>query len=387
MPRRVAVNPPQGASTEKAAEPIPQFDLRAQYGSIAAEIHSAIEEVLATQQFILGPQGAALEKEIARICGRRFGIGVASGTDALLLSLRVCGVGPGDEVIVPAFGFVATAGAVAMLGARPLFVDIDPCSFNLDAAEIERNISPKTRAMIPVHLFGLPADMDRILELAERHKLAVIEDNAQAIGARYRGRPTGSLGLLGCVSFYPTKNLGAYGDGGMVVTDSEEVDRRLRCVRNHGQVGRYVSSEQGWNSRLDEIQAAVLRVKLRHLLHWNAARRAHARQYDDLLSRIPGVVTPQVPPGCEHSYHQYTIRVPDRDRVQHALATEGISTAVYYPVPPPLQPLYAHAGYKPGDFPVAEQASAEALSLPMYPELRPDQIKLVADALASALAA
>ncbi len=386
MARRVAVKPSVPASAEKAAEPIPQFDLHAQYASIAAEIQSAIAEVLVSQRFILGPQGAALEKEVAGICGRRFGIGVASGTDALMLSLRVCGVGPGDEVIVPAFSFIATAGAVGAVGARPLFADIDPRSFNIAPPEIERNISPRTRAIIPVHLFGLPAAMDAVRELAERHNLAVIEDNAQAIGARYHGRYTGSLGRLGCVSFYPTKNLGAYGDAGMVVTDSEETAMRLRSLRDHGQIGKYVSSERGWNSRLDEIQAAVLRVKLRHLVRWNSARQAHARHYDELLARIPGIVTPQVPAGSEHSYHQYTIRVQDRDRIQRALAEGGISTAVYYPVPPPLQPLYSGSGSKPGDFPVAEQAAAEVLSLPMYPELRSDQIERIASALAAVLA-
>lgn len=375
------------APSGQAAEPIPAVDLRAQYAVIGAEIRAAIEEVLASQQFILGPELAALEQEVAQVCGRRFGIGVGSGTDALVLALRACGIGRGDEVIVPAFSFIATAGAVSLLGARPMFVDIEPRTFNLDPARIESCITPKTRAIIPVHLYGLPAEMDTILQVAARRGLAVIEDNAQAIGASYRGRKTGARGQLGCLSFYPSKNLGAYGDAGMIVTDSEELATRLRLLRDHGQARKYVSEEQGWNSRLDEIQAAVLRVKLRHLESWKAARQAHAAEYSKLLGQIPGVTTPAVPEGSEHVYHQYTIRVPGRDRVQRALAARGIASTVYYPVPLHLQPLYAALGYKRGDLPEAERASSEVLSLPMYAELRPEQIARVADAIAAALRA
>ncbi len=373
------------ATPGEAVEPIPLVDLRAQYAPIADEICAAVDDVIGSQQFILGPQGAALEQELARYCGRRFGIGVASGTDALLLALRACGIGRGDEVIVPALTFIATAGAVSALGARPVFADIEPGTFNLDPARLEAKISPKTRAVVAVHLYGLPAAMDSILEVAARRGLKVIEDNAQAIGASYRGRKTGSLGELGCLSFYPSKNLGAYGDAGMIVTDSEEIAARLRLLRDHGQSGKYVSEEQGWNSRLDEIQAAVLRVKLRHLDRWKASRQAHAAEYNALLGRLPGVVTPQVPDGSEHIYHQYTIRVPGRDRVRLALAGRGIASGVYYPVPLHLQPLYAGLGHKRGDLPESERAADEVLSLPVYPELTSEQIARVAEAVAAAL--
>ncbi len=373
------------ATSFKTQPTIPIVDLRAQYAAIAGEIRAALDDVLASQQFILGPQLTALEQDVARLCGRRFGIGVASGTDALLLALRACDIGRGEDVIVPAFSFIATAGAVSALGARPVFADIDPRTLNLDPAQIEAKITPKTRAVIAVHLYGLPAEMDRILEVAGRRGLRVIEDNAQAIGASYRGRKTGSLGELGCISFFPSKNLGAYGDAGMIVTDSEQLAARLRLLRNHGQAKKYVSEEQGWNSRLDEIQAAVLRVKLRHLERWNTARQGHAAEYTARLSRLPGVVTPTVPDGCMHVFHQYTIRTPQRDRVQQALADRGIASTVYYPVPLHLQPLYVGLGYKCGDLPVAERAADEVLSLPLYPELTSEQIERVADALAAAL--
>lgn len=371
--------------TGREFEPIPQLDLKAQFAAIRAEIGAAIEEVLASQQFILGPQGAALEQEVARICGTPFGIGVASGTDALVLSLRVCGVGPGDEVIAPAFTFIATTSAVTALGAHPVFADIEAATYNLDRGQLEARISAKTKAIIVVHLYGLPTEMDAILEIARRRNIRVIEDSAQAIGASYKGRPAGSMGDLGCISFYPTKNLGAYGDAGMIVTRSEELAARLRILRHHGQTGKYVSTEQGWNSRLDEIQAAVLRVKLRHLAEWQLARQRHAEAYTRLLGAIPGVVTPSVPAGLAHVYHQYTIRVPRRDHVQKFLAARQIGSTVYYPVPLHLQPVYASLGYQRGDFPVAERAADEVLSLPMYPDLRPDQIERVAKALAEAV--
>ncbi len=371
--------------TSRELKPIPQLDLKAQFAAIEAEVRAALEEVLASQQFILGPQGAALEQEIARLCGARFGVGVASGTDALLLSLRACGVGPGDEVIAPAFTFIATTGAATALGARPAFVDIDPATYNLDPRQLRTKITAKTKAILVVHLYGLPADMDAILEIARGKNVRVIEDSAQAIGAKYKGRTAGSMGDLGCVSFYPTKNLGAYGDGGMIVTNSEELAARLRLQRHHGQTGGYVSTEQGWNSRLDEIQAAVLRVKLRHLEEWQKARQRHAAEYSRLLGAIPGVVIPTAPAGLTHVYHQYTIRVPRRDHVQKFLATRKIGSTVYYPVPLHLQPVYASLGYNRGDFPAAERAAEEVLSLPMYAELRTDQIERVAGAITEAL--
>jgi dTDP-4-amino-4,6-dideoxygalactose transaminase len=288
-------------------------------------------------------------------------------------------------VIVPAFTFFATAECVSLLGATPVFADINPSTFTLDPDDAAARITPRTRAIIPVHLYGQPADMQPILDIARRHRLRVIEDNAQAIGATYRGRRTGSLGDAGCISFYPSKNLGAWGDGGMVVTDSEETARRLRSLRDHGTSHKYRSQEIGWNSRLDEIQAAVLRVKLPHLEGWNQMRRRHAASYNALLKAVPGITIPPVADQSEHVYHQYTVRVPRRDRVQKALSEKGINTAVYYPVPLHLQPAYALLGYKTGSLPQAERASAEVLSLPVYPELQQEHLKRVATAISEAV--
>ena len=364
---------------------IPMLDLRAQYHAIREEIQAALREVLDSQQFILGPQVQALEDEIARYCGTKFAVGVASGADALILALRAAGIAPGDEVLVPSFTYIATADSVSHLGARPVFADIQPDTFTLDPAKLESKISPRTRAIVPVHLYGQPADLDPILQIAGKHELKVIEDNAQAIGATYKGKKTGSLGDLGCLSFYPTKNLGAYGDGGMVLTDSEELSKRLRSLRSHGESRKYFSEEQGWNSRLDEMQAAILRVKLRHLDAWNAARRANAARYDTLLAGVPGVETPRVASWGEHVFHQYTIRVPRRDSVQKALAVQGIATTVYYPAAVHLQPIYSSLGYHEGDLPASERACREVLSLPMYAELSRAQIERVAAAIKCAL--
>src|SRR5712691_10358097 len=264
-------------------ETVPQLDLAAQYAAIGGEIRAAVERVLASQQFILGREGAAFEKEVAQFCGVAHGVGVGSGTDALVLALRACGVRAGDEVMLPPFTFVATGSAVSALGAVPVFADIRPETYNLDPAELERRMTPRTRAIVVVHLYGLAADMDPILAFAKARRLPAIEDNAQAIGACYKGRRTGSLGDAACLSFYPTKNLGAYGDAGMVVTNSPELAARIRTLRNHGQSAKYLSSEPGWNSRLDEIQAAILRVKLRHLSNWQRARQSHAAEYSRLL--------------------------------------------------------------------------------------------------------
>ncbi len=373
--------------SNKADNNIPMVDLRAQYASIREEIRAAIDAVLDSQQFILGSQVKAFEEEIARYCSRRFGVGVASGTDALILALRASGIGPGDEVIVPSFSFIATADSVSLLGATPVFADIEPHTFNIDPAKITARITPRTRAIIPVHLFGQPADMDPILELARQHKLKIVEDNAQAIGATYKGRKTASLGDVGCISFFPSKNLGAYGDGGMIVTHSEDLYRRLRSLRSHGSTKKYFSEEQGWNSRLDEIQAAVVRVELRYLDEWNARRRANASRYDALLRNIPDLVLPAVASWGEHVFHQYTVRVPRRDGVQKFLADRGIASTVYYPTPIHLQPIYAALGYRPGDLPETERAAAEVLSLPMYPELTAGQMERVAEAVRSALRA
>jgi dTDP-4-amino-4,6-dideoxygalactose transaminase len=367
------------------SDPVPQLDLAAQYAAIGAEIRTAVERVLASQQFVLGREGAALETEIANLCGVAHGVGLASGTDALILALRACGVRAGDEVLVPTFTFVATGSAVSALGAKPVFADIRPETYNLDPAELERRVTPRTRAIVVVHLYGLPADIDPILAFAKAHKLPLIEDNAQAIGASYKGRRTGSLGDAACISFYPTKNLGAYGDAGMVVTNSPQLAERVRTLRNHGQAAKYLSSEPGWNSRLDEIQAAILRVKLRHLSNWQRARQSHAAEYSRLLSQIPGVMPPIAPESYEHVYHQYTIRIEQRDALQNFLNGRQIGSTVYYPYPLHLQPLYASLGHKPGDFPHSERAAREVLSLPMYPELRKEQIARVVEAVAEFL--
>ena len=382
-------------------ETIPMLDLRAQYESIAPEIRAAIDEVLTAQQFVLGPRCEALEEEVAQICGTCYGVGVASGTEALEIALHACGVNPGDEVIVPAFTFIATGSAVTALGARPVFADIEPVTFNLDPSLLEKHITPRTRAIVVVHLFGLAADMDPILAIAAKHGIAVIEDNAQSIGATYGKWKTGSMGRAGCLSFYPSKNLGAYGDAGMIVTNDEKLAMRLRALRNHGQTGRYLSTERGWNSRLDELQAAILRVKLRHLADWTEARQSHARRYNTLLADLPGITLPRVPPGREHVYYLYTISISSRgahgksgndpqgatrsDVVQQRLADRGIASVVYYPVPLHLQPLYASLGGKPGDLRISERASREVLSIPLYPELTTAQIDRVAQAVRDAL--
>ncbi len=377
------------------------LDLRAQYKSIAPDIRAAIDEVLAAQQFVLGPRCEAFEEEVAQACGTRYGVGVASGTEALELALHACGVSAGDEVIVPAFTFIATGSAVTSLGARPVFADIEPATFNLDPSQLEMRITPRTRAIVVVHLFGLAADMDPILALAAKHGIPVIEDNAQSFGARYHGRKTGSMGRAGCLSFYPSKNLGAYGDAGMIVTDDEKLATRLRALRNHGQTGRYVSTERGWNSRLDELQAAILRVKLRHLADWTTLRQSHARRYDSQLRDLPGITLPRVPDGREHVYYLYTLCVSGRvvghnpgndpsgatrsDIVQQRLADRGIASVVYYPVPLHLQPLYASLGGKPGDLRISERAAREVLSIPLYPELTSSQVDRVAQAVREAL--
>jgi len=361
--------------------PIPQFDLAGQFAAIGAEIREAVERVLSSQQFILGREGAALEEELARFCGVAHGVGVGSGTDALVLALRSCGVGVGDEVILPPFTFVATGSAVSALGAKPVFADINPATYNIDAAQLARRVTPRTRAIVVVHLYGLAADMDPIMEFARSRNLPVVEDSAQAIGAGYKGRRTGSLGDVACFSFYPTKNLGACGDAGMIVTNSAQRAERLRILRNHGQTGKYVSSEPGWNGRLDEMQAAILRVKLRHLAAWQRARQAHAAEYTRHFAQIPGIMPPLVPEGYEHVFHQYTVRVEERDKLQRVLSEKKIGSAVYYPVPLHLQPLYASLGHKEGDFPHAEHAAQEVLSLPMFPELRPAQLTRVAEAV------
>jgi len=367
--------------------PIPILDLAAQYEAIQAEVREAVEQVLRSGHFILGPQVEAFEREIATACGALHAVGVASGTDALILALRAAGVGTGDEVIVPAFSYIATADAVSLLGAKPVFCDVAADTFNLDASQMETRITGRTKAVVPVHLYGQSADMERILPIARAARIAVIEDAAQSIGATFKGRQAGSMGDFGCLSFYPTKNLGACGDAGAIVTSSPDGAARLRSLRGHGTTtNKYISDEQGWNSRLDELQAAILRVKLRHLEKWTAARQSHAAQYDGLLRGVHGIRTPGVAPGSTHVYHQYTIRVGDREHVQKHLAAAGIASAVYYPVPLHLQPMFAHLGYQPGTMPQAERAAIEVLSLPVYPELSSEQVERIARAVTAAVA-
>ena len=365
---------------------VPLLDLKAQHATIAEEVMAAIGRVGVDQGFILGPEVAACESEIAAYCGARHGIGMSSGTDALLAALMALDIKPGDEVITSPFTFFATAGAIARLGATPVFVDIDPASFNIDPAGIERAITPRSRAIIPVHLYGQCADMDPILDLAARHGLAVVEDAAQAIGANYKGRPAGSMGNMACFSFFPSKNLGAFGDGGMVVTSDDRLAERLRVLRAHGSKPKYFHSMVGGNFRLDALQAAVVRVKLPHLAAWTEARHRNAECYGRLLADLPGVTLPRAR-FERHVFNQYVIRVSGRDRVQAVLKERGIGTEIYYPLPLHRQECFASLGYSAGSLPQAEQAANEVLALPIYPELREAQIAEVVAAIEAALAA
>ncbi len=355
---------------------IPPLDLRAEYEEIRGEIDAAVARVLGSGSFVLGGEGEALEAELAAYCGVRHGVAVASGTDALHLALRAAGIGAGDEVILPAFTFIATAEAVSTLGATPVFCDVDPRTFTLDPKRAEEAITARTRALLPVHLYGLPADLEALGALVARHGLALIEDAAQAIGAERGGRRAGSVGLAGCLSFYPTKNLGAYGDAGMVVTNDGALAARVRQLRNHGSRGRYHHEEVGFNSRLDELQAAVLRVKLRHLDRWTERRRQIAAAYTAGLADTP-LTPPAEPAGCRHVYHQYTVRAPERDCLHEALNAAGIRSMIYYPVPLHRQPAYAALGYGEGGLPESERAAREVLSLPCYPQLTDEQVARV----------
>ena len=355
---------------------IPLADLKTQYHSIKAEIDGAIAGVLESSQFVLGAEVAAFEQEFAAYCGAAHGIGVNSGTSSLHLALLAAGVGPGDEVITVPFTFVATVAAILYTGATPVYVDIEEDSYNMDPHLLETAVTSRTKAIVPVHLYGQPADMDPILEIARRHGKTVIEDAAQAHGARYKGRPAGSLGDLACYSFYPGKNLGAYGEAGMVVTNQAGYASTLRFLRNWGESRRYYHDLRGFNYRMEGMQGAILRVKLRHLEQWTESRRAHAALYAEKLAGC-GVGLPREMPYARHVRHVYAIRVADRDRVAGELQAAGVQTGIHYPIPVHLQKAYRDDRYGEGDFPVSERAASEVLSLPMFPELTEAQIERV----------
>ena len=364
---------------------IPLVDLNVQYDAIKGEVNQAITRVIESGQFILGPEVKAFEEEMAAYAGVRYAVGVGSGTDALYLALRGCDIGAGDEVITTPFTFIATAEAISRCGATPVFVDIDPGTYNINPAEIAARINQRTKAIIPVHLYGEPADMDPILELARKHNLKIIEDCAQALGAEYKGKKVGSLGDVGCLSFFPSKALGAYGDGGMVVTSSPEIAEKVGILHKHGAEVSYYYSMHGLNSRLDALQAAVLRVKLRYLDGWNKLRREKALLYAQRLAGIGSIIPSHNEKHSLSSFNYYTVRLQgagiDRNKVRQHLSSNGIHTAIYYPLALHLQEVYKTLGYKTGDFPESESAQDQVLSLPMYPELSEGQITAITDAL------
>jgi dTDP-4-amino-4,6-dideoxygalactose transaminase len=365
----------------------PFLDLKAQFASIRDEVMAAVTTVMESQQFIMGPEVALFEEEIAAKLGAKHAIGCASGTDALILALMVAGIGPGDEVITAPFSFVATAGSIAQVGAKPVFVDIDPNTFNIDPQKAEAAITSKTRAIMPVHLFGLPADLDPIVAIAKAKNLLVIEDAAQAIGSRYNGRFIGTIGDVGCFSFFPSKNLGGAGDGGLITTNDAEMAERLRMIRVHGSKKKYLHDIQGINSRLDALQAAILRVKLRHLDEWATGRENRATRYRLLLEEMDltrFLSCPPVPPARFHPvYNQFTIRAHDRDGLKESLGNAGVPSEIYYPLCLHLQGAFASLRYKAGQMPMAEKVSQEVLSLPVYPELSDAQQDMVVRAIQS----
>ena len=384
--------------TETKTQPVPLLDLKAQYATLREEIRAAIDRVADAQYFILGPEVEALEKEIAAYSQCEFGIGMSSGSDALLVALMAIDLKPGDEVITSTYTFFATAGAVARLHAKPVFVDIDPLTYNIDAKQVAAAITDRTRAIIPIHLYGQVADMDPIMEIAREHKLVVIEDAAQAIGAESRGRRAGSIGDMGCFSFFPSKNLGGFGDGGMITTNNAELAKQVKLLRNHGYSPKYYNKVVGGNFRLDAIQAAILRVKLKYLDQWTEARQRNAATYRRLfaeaelaikpsaagnrLSELSGVVLPEEAPDGRHIYNQFVIRSGHRDELMKHLKERKIGTEIYYPVPMHVQECFTDLNYHAGDFPLSESAAAETLALPIYPELTDEMIATVVEAIA-----
>ena len=359
---------------------VPFLDLKAQYHSIKPEIDAAISKVLESSQFVLGEEVAAFEREFAAYAGGAFGVALNSGTSALHLAFLAAGIGAGDEVITIPHTFVATVAAIGYTGARAVYVDIDPVTFTMDPERIEAAITPRTKAIVPVHLYGQAADMDPIVEVARRHRLMVIEDAAQAHGARYKDRPAGSLGEMACFSFYPGKNLGAYGEGGIVVTSNEEYARTIRILRDWGQDRKYHHIMAGYNYRMEGMQGAILRVKLRHLEAWTESRRAHAARYDKVLAGTD-LVLPVERPGRRHVYHVYAVRTRRRQALMKALEEKGIQTGIHYPVPVHLQPAYRDAAWREGAFPHSETAAEEVLSLPMYPEMTAEHVETVGRAI------
>mgnify|MGYP003288960116 CR=1 FL=1 len=372
-------------SQTKPSMNVPLIDLRAQYAAIRDDVREAVDRVFESQHFVMGPEVAALETEVAAYCQTKEAIGCASGSDALLLTLMALNVGPEDEVITTPFSFFATASAIARLGARPVFVDIDPVTYNVNVDLIEAAITPRTRVVLPVHLYGQCADMDQITDLCKAKNLMVVEDAAQAIGAEDRGRRAGSMGFAGSFSFYPSKNLGAAGDAGIITTNDSDFATRVRRLRVHGGLTEYQHVEIGLNSRIDAIQAAVLRAKLPYLDRWSDARAEKAQKYSELLEASKlnfRVTTPFVKPENRHIFHQYVIRVPDhRDALMDHLKTRGVATKVYYPIPLHLQECFAYLGYKAGEFPEAETAARETFALPLYPELTTEQQEYVVNAI------
>ncbi len=361
---------------------IPLVDLHAQYETIKPEIDAAIQRTIDRTAFILGPEAKQFEENFARFCNVKHAIGLDSGTAALHLAMMALNIGAGDEVITSAHTFIATSEPIALLGARPVFVDIDPRTYNLDPNKLESAITPRTKAIIPVHLYGQPAEMDAIMEIARKHNIPVIEDAAQAHGATYRGRSVGTMGLMTCFSFYPGKNLGAYGDAGALVTNDDELNHKIRMLRDHGRTSKYEHEISGYGFRLDGIQGAILDVKLKHLPEWNAARRAHADYYTELLSNVDAsIVTPYEPAYVKAVYHLYVIRTRQRDELLEYLKARDIEAGIHYPVPLHMQPVYKNLGHQRGEFPETERAAQEILSLPIYPELAHAQMERVVETM------